>query len=151
MQKMGTSPSLFIILYLYSISIYFKVWIFFLLEIKDKTFYLLMFLFFFFYYLQFCTDYPWSSHIQLFPEQFCAKAEGMGTKWNLVLDRCAVAKQEATNKLQHRKSWLAIMEGRNPQSTKPMQSPSLEISCMWLWTAGSKAVQSHFESRDWIR
>lgn len=48
MQKMGTSPSLFIILYLYSISIYFKVWIFFLLEIKDKTFYLLMFLFFFF-------------------------------------------------------------------------------------------------------
>lgn len=29
MQKMGTSPSLFIILYLCSISIYFKVWIFF--------------------------------------------------------------------------------------------------------------------------
>lgn len=131
MQKMGTSPSLFIILYLYSISIYFKVWIFFLLEIKHKTFYLLMLLFFLLFAVLHWLPLKFS-HTAL-PWAILCWSRGNGDKMeSSPFDRYAVAKQDATKKLQHRKSWLAVMEGRNPQSTKPMQSPSLEIRAVAL-------------------
>lgn len=146
MQKMGIFPSHFIVLCLCSISTHFKVWIcdlfFFAFRNKAKAF-ICVFIFLLFavlYWLPLQVSHP------ALPSAICAKPEGIGTKWNLVLfDRTR------DNKLQNRKSWLAIMGGKKPQFTEAMRSPSLEINCMWPWTARSKAVQSHFESGDRTR
>lgn len=100
MQKMGIFPSHFIVLCLCSISTHFKVWIcdlfFFAFRNKAKAF-ICVFIFLLFailYWLPLQVSHP------ALPSAICAKPEGIGTKWNLVLfDRTRDNKQATKQKI----------------------------------------------------